>query len=175
MKQREAELFADIGHTQVGQKRKYTNDPYIYHPRNVAYLVQVVGGTDEMISAAFLHDVLEDVAPKYPGQFGEGAIRKAFGDEILELVKWLTDVSKPEDGNRDVRKKIDRDHTAAAPAQAKTIKLADLIDNSLSICEHDPGFARIYLKEKRLLLDVLRDGDKNLWDIANNILIRNGY
>lgn len=174
MKQREAELFSDCAHTEIGQKRKYTNDPYIYHPKNVAYLVKVAGGNDDMISAAFLHDVLEDVAPVL-SKFNEEAIEQRFGWKILNLVGWVTDVSKPEDGNREIRKTIDRDHIAQSPAEAQTIKLADLIDNSLTITEYDPGFAMVYLNEKRLLLEVLTKGDKNLWNIANNILIKHGY
>ena len=175
MKQKEAQLFADIAHSEIGQKRKYTNEPYIVHPRNVAYLVKMVGGTDEMISAAFLHDVLEDVAPQYPNHFGPEAIKKRFGKKILNLVYWLTDLTIPQDGNREVRKAMDRKHVSQSPPEAKTIKLADLIDNSMTICEYDPGFAKVYLREKRLLLDVLKDGNQELWNIANNILIRNGY
>lgn len=174
MKQIEAMHFADAAHCEIGQKRKYTGDPYIYHPKNVAYLVKIIGGTDEMISAAYLHDVLEDVAPKCH-LFNDEAILKIFGMEILNLVCWVTDISKPEDGNREERKRIDREHIAKAPADAKTIKLADLIDNSLTICEHDMNFAKVYLKEKRLLLNVLKDGNKNLWYIADGILVSNGY
>ncbi len=171
---RESELFADMAHGLFNQKRKYTNEPYIVHPRNVAYLVQMVGGTDEMIDAAYLHDVLEDVAPKSI-LFGEEEIERRFGIEVLSLVKWVTDISCIKDGNREKRKKIDRMHIGIGPKEAQTIKLADLIDNSLTIVKYDPDFSKIYLKEKRLLLSVLNKGDKNLLDIANNILLKNGY
>lgn len=174
MKQKEAEYFADMAHSQIGQKRKYTNEPYINHPKKVAYLVKCVGGTDEMISAAFLHDVLEDVAPILP-IFNEEAITKKFGSTIASYVVWLTDQSKPEDGNREIRKKMDRDRIANAPPEVKTIKLADLIDNSLTICEYDPNFAKMYLAEKRLLLNNLKDGNKVLWDMADSILVKHGY
>lgn len=174
MKQIEAMHFADAAHCEIGQKRKYTGDPYIYHPKNVAYLVKVAGGSDEMVSAAYLHDVLEDVAPKC-SLFDETAIGNKFGSVILTLVLWCTDVSSHSDGNRETRKRIDRERIARAPADAKTIKLADLIDNSLTICEHDKDFAKVYLKEKRLLLEVLKDGNQNLWNIANDILIKNDY
>ena len=89
----------------------------------------------------------------------------------MMLVRDLTDVSKPEDGNRAVRKEIDRQHTAQASPQAKTIKLADLISNTVSIVEHDPKFARIYLKEKALLLEVLTEGDPTLYAMATKLLI----
>lgn len=172
MKQREAELFADIAHSEIGQRRKYTNDPYIVHPRNVAYLVKISGGSDDMISAAFLHDVLEDVSP-INSLFSEKVILQKFGIKILDLVKWLTDISIPNDGNRERRKEIDRNHISRAPSEAKTIKIADLIDNSLTICEHDKGFAKIYLAEKELLLPELIDGNIHLWNLANNILLKN--
>jgi len=171
---RESEKFADMAHGLFNQKRKYTNDPYIVHPRNVAYLVKIVGGTDEMIDASYLHDVLEDVAPKSI-VFGEEEIERRFGIKVLRLVKWVTDISCIKDGNREKRKKIDRMHIGMGPAEAQTIKLADIIDNSLTITEYDPDFSRVYLKEKRLLLGVLTKGNKDLWNIANNILLKHGY
>ena len=53
-------VFATAAHAAVGQMRKYTNDPYIVHPIRVATTVAKFGGTDEMIAAAYLHDVVED-------------------------------------------------------------------------------------------------------------------
>lgn len=172
MKQREAELFADMAHSSIGQRRKYTHEPYIIHPMNVAYLVKIAGGSDEMISAAFLHDVLEDVAPINP-LFGEYEISKRFGKEALTLVQALTDISKPEDGNREKRKYNEREKYKLASNEVKTIKLADLIDNSLTICQYDKQFARVYLKEKSLLLPYLLGGNSNLWNLAHDILIKN--
>ncbi len=147
-----------------GQLRKYTNEPYITHPGAVADLVRTVPHTEAMIAAAWLHDTVEDTPCVIENVVEE------FGPEVAELVEWLTDVSTKEDGNRAQRKAIDRAHTAKAPAAAKTIKLADLIDNSRSIIERDPKFARIYLEEKRLLLEVLKEGDPTLWAIADQIV-----
>jgi (p)ppGpp synthase/HD superfamily hydrolase len=109
-----------------------------------------------MIAAAWLHDTVEDT-----GVTSE-LIRAEFGDEVATLVGWLTDVSRPDHGNRAARKAVDRAHTAAAPAQAQTIKLADLIANTRSIMEHDEAFARVYLAEKRALLEVMTKGDAAL-------------
>ncbi len=49
-----------------------------------------------------------------------------------------------------------------APKEAQTIKLADLISNTRSIMEHDEAFAKTYLVEKRLLLEVMDKGDATL-------------
>ena len=154
---RKAQVYAMAAHAAVGQKRKYTGEPYIVHPAEVASIVaSVPGSTPDMVAAAWLHDVVEDTGCTFTD------IHMAFGIDIATLVGWLTDVSRPEDGKRAVRKAIDRAHTAQAPAEAQTIKLADLISNSKSIVQHDPGFAKTYLEEKRLLLEVLTKGDPGL-------------
>ena len=160
-----ARKFAEAAHSSIDQRRKYTDDPYIIHPASVAKLVSSVTDNVAMICAAWLHDVVEDT----PVTLDE--IRSEFGDEIAELVSDLTDVSRPEDGNRKVRKAIDREHTRLASPEAKTVKLADLIDNSRSIIEHSPGFARVYMEEKKLLLEVLREGDEILFSMAEQIVI----
>jgi len=150
--------FATIAH--AGQKRKYTGEDYIVHPIEVAKIVKSVAHTPQMVAAALLHDVVEDTDVSLED------ISIKFGPDIADLVSDLTDVSKPEDGNRAARKALDRAHTARASAAAKTIKLADLISNSRSIVEFDPHFAKVYLKEKALLLGVLTDGDQILWKKA---------
>ena len=160
-----AQVFATAAHHAVGQRRKYTNEPYIVHPADVVNIIQTnVGYTDNMLAAAWLHDTVEDTGVTID------VIEYEFGKEIAELVGWLTDVSKPEDGNRAVRKAIDREHSAMAPAEAQTVKLADLISNSKSITEHDPDFAVTYLKEKRELLKVMTKGDPILHAMASKFI-----
>lgn len=159
-----AHLFAKAAHEAVQQLRKYTGEPYIVHPIEVAGIVRSVPHSDAMIAAALLHDTVEDT------EVTIADIEREFGAEVAVMVGWLTDVSRPEDGNRAVRKAIDRLHTAEAPAEVKTIKLADLISNSKSILAHDPVFARVYLREKAALLEVLREGDGLLWNQANQLL-----
>ncbi len=153
--------FAKAAHESIDQTRKYSGEPYIVHPIAVAEIVRSVPHTPAMIAAAYLHDVVEDT----PVTIEE--IRTAFGDKVAELVDWLTDVSRPGDGNRRTRKALDLQHTAKAPPDAKTIKLADLIDNSVTIARHDrKGFWPVYRREKLALLEVLKDGDKTLWQRA---------
>ncbi|MDX1522823.1 MAG: HD domain-containing protein [Anaerolineae bacterium] len=159
-----AKQFAARAHGSIDQRRKYTNEPYINHPAAVVELVKSVPHTPEMIAAAWLHDTVEDT-PTTNAQ-----IASEFGPHVALLVSMLTDVSRPDDGVRKVRKALDRAHTALASPEAKTIKLADLIDNSRSIVERDPRFAEVYLEEKRLLLDVLAEGDPSLWAAANDMV-----
>lgn len=147
-----------------GQVRKYTGEAYINHPIEVMNIVRSVPHTQEMLYAALMHDCVEDTECSFSD------IEDVFGTEVALLVGWLTDVSLPGMGNRAKRKEIDRKHTSKAPASAKTIKLADLISNSKSILEHDKDFAKVYIKEKELLLEVLTEGDSTLYAQAKDIV-----
>ena len=89
-------------------------------------------------------------------------IETEFGPVVSALVEGLTDVSRPEDGNRRTRKSIDRDRLAEQSGEVQTIKLADLIHNTYSIEEHDPSFYKVYKREKMDLLTVLTKGDLTL-------------
>lgn len=150
-----AREFAKAAHGD--QKRKYTGEPYINHCAAVAQIIDTtVPHTPEMIAAAWLHDVVEDTDTRLY------AIKEKFGPVVADLVYWLTDVSKPQDGNRAKRKDLDRLHLAQAPPDAQTIKYADIIDNFLTIAEHDPDFAIVYRKEKALLLAVMDKGNQTL-------------
>ncbi|HEJ7129861.1 MULTISPECIES: HD domain-containing protein [Serratia] len=159
-----ARRYATKAHAAIDQRRKYTDDPYIVHPQAVMELVRSVPHTEEMLAAAWLHDTVEDT----PTTLGD--IESHFGPKVAELVRMLTNVSRAEDGNRFERKNLDRRHSAGASPQAKTIKLADLIDNTRSLLDYDSHFAQTYLIEKQRLLEVLTEGDPTLWRQASHIV-----
>ena len=142
-------VFATAAHAAVGQMRKYSDDPYIVHPIRVATTVAKFGGTDEMIAAAYLHDVVEDTGVSIVD------IQDMFGTDVALIVDGLTDVSVPEDGNRAVRKAMDRQHSADATYEAQFVKCADIIDNAHDIGDNDPSFNVVYRKEMLLLIQVL--------------------
>ena len=152
------------GKAHEGQFRKYSGMPYIVHPIEVATIVQSVDHTDEMIAAALLHDVVEDT------EYSFEDIAKEVSPEVAELVEGLTDISKPQDGNRKVRKSMDKDHLAQQKAEVQTIKLADVISNSQDIKANDPSFAKVYIEEMKALLEVLDKGDKTLYAKAKEIV-----
>jgi len=57
-------------------------------------------------------------------------------------------------------------------AAVKTIKLADLLDNTEDITLHDPKFARVYMAEKAALLPALQGGNELLWKQAEAQIAR---
>jgi hypothetical protein len=152
-----ARSFASQAHRHIDHRRKYSNQPYEVHLKGVAELVRSVTDDAEVQAAAWLHDLVEDTALTI------GDVRREFGERVALLVSDLTDVSRPGDGNRAIRRAIDRQHLKAATPDAKTIKLADLMDNCRDICRHDPRFGRTFLQEMALLLNVLGEGDAQLY------------
>ncbi|MCU7844373.1 MAG: HD domain-containing protein [Candidatus Thiodiazotropha sp. (ex Monitilora ramsayi)] len=156
--------YATQAHARIDQRRKYSNQPYDVHLKAVANLVREVAGDKHMIAAAWLHDTVEDT----PATVQD--IEREFGSDVAKLVSELTDISRPSDGNRAIRKQIDRQHIAKASSRAKTVKLADLIDNCRDICSHDNRFAKVFLVEMEALLSVLQEGDETLYKRAWKVL-----
>ncbi|MEB8029153.1 guanosine polyphosphate pyrophosphohydrolase [Enterobacter hormaechei] len=82
-----------------------------------------------------------------------------WSEHVAEMVLALTNIARPEDGNRIQRFIINvRELEQSLDMQTRMIKLADLLDNTSSIVSRDPEFSAIYLAEKDLMLDVLFDG-----------------
>lgn len=150
-------------HAHAGQTRKYNGAPYVTHPGRVAARAAVrPDATEELVAAAFLHDVLEDTPT------GSGELRDLFGDKVAALVLELTAPSElvykgreAEKPPRAVRKKADREHYAKASKEAKILKMLDRIDN---LGEIDPKekFARTYAAESVHLAEAIGDADRAL-------------
>lgn len=160
-----AYAFANEKH--MGQLRKYTGEPYIVHPVSVSTKIAYHMSNIEPLFAfspldvatfqvvALLHDTVEDT----DATFYE--IEEKFGIYIRNIVYWLTNISKPEMGNRAYRKKMDLQHILQAPIEAMCLKMADVIDNCKDIVkreletEEPSTFAKKYLKEKLTFLKAI--------------------
>lgn len=80
-----AYLVAAEGHQ--GQTR-VSGEPYISHPLNVAYILAELHLDDETISAAILHDVVEDTL------FTFEEVQDMFGTDISDLIDGVTKLGK---------------------------------------------------------------------------------
>ncbi|WP_428944695.1 HD domain-containing protein [Pantoea sp. FN060301] len=161
-----ARRYATKAHAEAGQRRKYTDEPYIVHPAAVVELVRSVTSNENMLAAAWLHDTVEDTSSTL------GDIENYFGHDVASLVEMLTDSAQPQAKNRAARKVAHFRHTAEASGEAQTIKLADIIDNTRAIIQFDAHFARVYLVEKRVQIALLTAGDRELWQQASTIIER---
>ncbi len=84
---RKAYLFADRRHES--QKRK-SGEPYIIHPVAVAEIVAEIGLDTDAITAALLHDCLEDTVTSFE------ELAQEFGQTVAELVEGVTKLTRVE-------------------------------------------------------------------------------
>lgn len=146
-----ARKLADAAHAAINQKRKWVvpEQPYIVHPASVAKALKNAGMSEIVIAAAWLHDTAEDT------KLTLEEIESICGTDVAMLVSEVTDMSLPEDGNREIRKAMDVKHAAEASFDGQMIKMADMLDNLSSIVEYAPDFALIWINEKIEMVGVL--------------------
>lgn len=147
----QARSFAS--HAHRNQRRRYTGELYITHCEEVAVKVATIKGLtptqlEKLMAIAYLHDTVEDTDTTYEN------LVKAFGGEIADGVRWLTDCDLKE-GNRAARKAIDRERLSRAPRLIQAVKCSDIMSNIPSIAKHDKGFAMTYIAEVESLLMVM--------------------
>jgi len=157
-----ADAFAERAHGLADQRRKYTGEHYIEHPRAVAEHLRKLGFCDAVLAAALLHDVVEDTVVTID------EVRSEFGDGIAGWVAALTDVPSGQGLNRHERKRLNLSRLAEADAEVHSIKLADLINNTSSIVVHDTNWAPFYLREKKAAIAVLTRGHPRLIEEAKH-------
>lgn len=148
--------YMQAAHRSIGQTRKDGIRPYEIHPMGVtlrtARYVQNYPWREEILIAALLHDVVEDV-PKY----SLADIANNFGLVVHGYVDDLTDKYTKEQQptlNRKTRKQLERERYATMRGGAILVKLCDIAENTTDATD-DVGFMRMYLKEKALCLPYL--------------------
>lgn len=150
--------FAKQKHEDVKQLRKYTDEPYFVHCLAVAERVAKKTKNPRLISAAFLHDTIEDTKTTYE------ELVEAFGKIVADLVLELTDVFTHEEFpylNRKVRKQCENIRLGSTSPAAKMIKICDMEDNSKTIVANGKGFTKVFLAEKTALMPFLKSAEGN--------------
>lgn len=145
-----AKKFAHEAHDSINQKRKYSGLPYWVHTDEVAEIVAEVTDDEKIIAAAHLHDVLEDT------DYESITISEQFGNKVSYFVFELTSVYNKENYpnlNRTERKILERERLKNISNDAKIIKMADIIANVSDVVNQDARFAKIYLQEKKEILE----------------------
>ena len=124
-----ATKFSALKHQS--QKRKDRKTPYIIHPISVAMILAEIGGIDdkEILSAALLHDTIEDTDTT------AGEIEIEFGSRVRGIVEEVTDnklLSYAE------RKQLQIDHAPKLSKEATLIKISDKISNITDVINERP-------------------------------------
>ncbi|MFV0362761.1 MAG: HD domain-containing protein [Suipraeoptans sp.] len=138
--------FATKAHE--GQFRKGTKRPYIVHPVEVGDIVSSMTNDEEVISAAILHDTIEDC----PG-VTEEILAREFNAKVASLV-----AQESEDKSKSwiERKTATIEHMRAAPIEVRMIGLADKLSNMRDIDRDYPNVGddlwnRFRMKDKEYI------------------------
>lgn len=171
-----ADRIAEDAHGSIGQKRKWSDDPYIVHPRRVAAMVaELDGATVIDVAAAKLHDVVEDV-PLFTEDVVEDHLIAggATHDQARDIVFRVMELTKPyrsEEGmSRAEKRAQDWAKLATVSQAAKRIKLIDRIDNLSGYMPR--GMALKYIPESRELVKLIGDADPALAERLTAIIDR---
>ncbi len=163
-----------IAHGQ--QKSKYTGEPYWKHPYAVARHADEYS-INFGIEISLCHDVIEDTDCELCDLF---KFLKSIGytnKESLFITRGvddLTDKYTKEDFpelNRRQRKELEAERLGKIHPDSQSVKYCDIINNTESICEHDPKFAKTYLEEKKMILSKMRDGHSGILQDCEKIML----
>jgi (p)ppGpp synthase/HD superfamily hydrolase len=147
--------------------------PYIVHVARVAGSVCVLPDvTEEMIAAAWLHDVIEDCDVKYE------TLVYLFGKTVADYTMGLTSYSKrPGVGlieDRETRIRLNNEYTAKEYEAVRRIKICDRIDNMTdTLIEATQEFALRYVWETKELMNLAFQSipDQDLFDRLLGLVI----
>jgi hypothetical protein len=151
-----AKLFANENHDRIFAGRNPAQRNLPEHRKAVVQIVASVTRDEEAISAAWLHDIVEDT----PATICD--LERKFGDGVARIVAELTIPSHIGYRSHLTRVALAKKHFAKASAVAKTIKIADLIDGCSVLHRNDPIALTAYASEAQELCDVLEGGDPQL-------------
>ena len=146
-----------------GQYRK-DGTPYISHPLKVCTTLISYGiEVDVTLSAALLHDVLEDCKEKLPLEGSELVLEYGLDQEILEIIRLLTKESGLDDYELSVYfKRIEENPKAAL------IKLADRLHNSSTLYTFSNERMKKYLRETKKFMIPMASYCKKYYPEYNN-------
>ena len=169
--------FATRAH--AGQFRKVTSRPYIVHPIEVGDIVSTMTQDEEIISAAVLHDTIEDC---------EGVSREIFAQKFSKRFFFFVDTLAREFSERVAgivaqesedktktwmeRKSATSEHIRNAPREVQMVGLADKLSNMRDIDRDYPVYGeelwnRFRMKDKKIIgwyYIVIRDALKDAFE-----------
>ncbi len=116
-------------HAQKPQYRKGSDMPYIIHPFGVMIIAGSVTDDEDILIACLLHDVLEDVDPKY---YDQAKMLKDFGQQVVDIVLDVTKNSDIKDWHERSNDYLNHMENKAC-AEAVIVCAADKIHNMMSM------------------------------------------
>lgn len=136
------------------EQKRLTGEPYIIHPLNVAYILTRTNADYETLSAALLHDVVEDCGVSVK------EIEDMFGHNIAVLVDGVTKINKLNlSGNTEALINNQRKILVGLSEDVRVIiiKLADRLNNMQTLFVHSDKKQKATARETLDILTPIAD------------------
>lgn len=117
--------------------QKYGIYPYIYHLKQVSEIAEALGFEEDIVTAAILHDSLEDTSISY------NDLKKEFGEEVAEIVYAVTD----ELGRNRTERHLKTYPKIYNNWKATAVKICDRIVNINESLLSNDRMCKLYVKE----------------------------
>lgn len=167
LSERQEKLLEFVKMAHGDQVRKYTGEPYWHHLINVAEILfnqnpsHISYDGLLTIEIALCHDILEDTKINEK-ELHHNIFKCGYSStethiivcSVIDLTDHYTKEKYP-NLNRKERKILECNRMSNISELSMFVKYADIIDNCKSIVEHDKQFAKVFLSEKKDLLNVM--------------------
>lgn len=146
-------------------KRKAKEIPYVIHPIRITAILHAADYNEfeheDLMIAALFHDLLEDTDTNLK------EVEDQFGKKVGEIIVELT---KPE-GAKGRKKDEWLENFVKKSKEAKTIKLADRIDNLMDMRDvWDVEKQRSYTDQAKIILNSCGNANKQLADKLDRLI-----
>ena len=134
------------------QKRKFDGSPYFVHPESVANIVTEFKKSkhiNELVSAAYLHDSIEDCGISFD------YLQREFGYMVASIVAEVS--NDFEIMKRYGKKYYMSNKVLTLSNYGLVIKLSDRLDNVSDLSIASPEFRKKYVNETEYLIQILED------------------
>jgi (p)ppGpp synthase/HD superfamily hydrolase len=141
--------------------------PYIYHIKQVVLIAEGLGYDESIIIAAVLHDTLEDTELSF------NDLRKAFGEEVAEIVYCVTD----ELGRDRTERKMNTYPKIRNNWKATVVKICDRIANVTQSKDYNKGLFEMYRREHGAFTTNIMSNDhpyvetNKAWECLNELMV----
>ncbi|HNC01468.1 MAG TPA: HD domain-containing protein, partial [Leptospiraceae bacterium] len=137
----------DVSNRTHADQKRYSGEPYVIHPVNVAYILNDLKQEPAVVAAGLLHDVIEDTS------YTREDMTNDFGKDITKLVEGVTKMSKVKNKTRMNFESIAAENlrrmlmATAKDPRIIVIKLADKTHNMRTLKFHKPEKQKIIAQE----------------------------
>lgn len=142
--------------------------PYTFHVKQVAKIAEELGFDESIVISCLLHDTLEDTDLSF------NDIKKAFGEEIAEIVYAVTD----ELGRNRKERKLKTYPKIRENWKAIVVKICDRIANVEQSASYNKEKFKMYQKEHTQFVEALSSNSHTMekavaWEKLNNLMLVN--